>query len=30
MADRLAAAASRIEIHVDAMEAVAVVLNVQG
>jgi len=30
LADRLAAAASRIEIHVDAMEAVAVVLNVQG
>jgi hypothetical protein len=30
LAGRLAAAASRIEIHVDAMEAVAVVLNVQG
>ncbi|HSN91986.1 MAG TPA: hypothetical protein VLS93_12220 [Anaeromyxobacteraceae bacterium] len=30
LADRIAAAASRIEIHVDAMEAVAVVLNVRG
>jgi hypothetical protein len=30
LGDRLAAAASRVEIHVDAMEDVAIVLNVRG
>jgi hypothetical protein len=30
LADRLAAAASRVEIHVDAMEDVAIVLDVRG